>query len=54
MSIEEFENWIVEKLLEFTDWYSKMNKDDANSYPLTLESDNAGAWVEMFVSFLQQ
>lgn len=51
LSLKEFEKEENKRLKDFVVWYEEMAKIEPEKFPLTLPSENEGAWFEMFVDF---
>jgi len=51
---QSLENFVAEqeiKLKEFKAWWIASNKDDPEGFPMVLDSDNNGLWLEMLNEF---
>jgi hypothetical protein len=50
-SLHEFATDEKDKLEKFVIWYEAKNKENPEHFPLTLPSENEGAWFEMLIDF---
>lgn len=52
MNIEAFINETNQALMDFRKAYYAEHMENPEHYPLTLEEDNSGLWLEFFLQYL--
>ena len=51
LSVTQFVSEQQDALIEFLNWWEKMNAVNPDMFPMEMPDDNDGLWWEMFNSF---